>query len=55
MYKPYFTTKDKNIGTGLGLSIVEKIISEHGGSFRIYNNDNGIGACSEFTLTLYEK
>ena len=33
----------------MGLSIVEKIISEHGGSFRIYNNDNGIGACSEFT------
>ena len=55
LLKPYFTTKDKNIGTGLGLSIVEKIISEHGGSFRIYNNDNGIGACSEFTLTLYEK
>ncbi|MDG2416166.1 MAG: ATP-binding protein [Pelagibacterales bacterium] len=50
--KPYFSTKDKNIGTGLGLSIVEKIISEHGGNFHIYNIENKSGVCSEFTLKL---
>ncbi len=53
LLKPYFSTKDKNIGTGLGLSIVEKIISEHGGSFHIHNIEDKIGVCSEFTLKLY--
>ena len=53
--KPYFSTKDKNIGTGLGLSIVEKIISEHEGNFHIYNIDDESGACSEFTLRLYNE
>ena len=50
-----FSTKDKNIGTGLGLSIVEKIISEHEGNFHIYNIDDESGACSEFTLRLYNE
>ena len=52
LLKPYFSTKEKNIGTGLGLSIVEKIISEHGGNFHIYNLEHESGACSEFTLKL---
>ncbi|MDC0032060.1 ATP-binding protein [Pelagibacteraceae bacterium] len=52
LLKPYFSTKEKNIGTGLGLSIVEKIISEHGGNFHIYNIEDRSGACSEFTLRL---
>jgi two-component system nitrogen regulation sensor histidine kinase NtrY len=52
LLKPYFSTKEKNIGTGLGLSIVEKIISEHGGNFHIYNLEDKSGACSEFTLRL---
>ncbi len=55
LLKPYFSTKDKNIGTGLGLSIVEKIISEHEGNFHIYNIDDESGACSEFTLRLYNE
>ena len=53
LLKPYFSTKEKNIGTGLGLSIVEKIISEHGGNFHIYNLEDKSGACSEFTLRLF--
>ena len=52
LLKPYFSTKEKNIGTGLGLSIVEKIISEHGGNFHIYNLEDKSGVCSEFTLKL---
>ncbi len=52
LLKPYFSTKEKNIGTGLGLSIVEKIISEHGGNFHIYNLEDKSGACSEFTLRI---
>ena len=55
LLKPYFTTKDKSIGTGLGLSIVEKIISEHGGIFHIYNIEEESGACSEFTLRLHNE
>ena len=53
LLKPYFSTKEKNIGTGLGLSIVEKIISEHVGNFHIYNLEDKSGACSEFTLRLF--
>jgi len=55
LLRPYFSTKDKKLGTGLGLSIVEKIISEHGGNFHIYNVKNMTGACSEFTLKLHNE
>ena len=55
LLRPYFSTKDKNIGTGLGLSIVEKIVTEHGGNFNIYNVEDKTGACSEFTLKLLDE
>ncbi len=43
--QPYITTKTS--GTGLGLAIVKKIVKEHGGKIRFYNDD---GAVVEFTL-----
>ena len=37
IFEPYFTTRSE--GTGLGLAIVNTIVSDHGGSIRLYNND----------------
>jgi len=39
--EPYFTTKEE--GTGLGLSVVAKIIEDHGGRLRMFNNSR-VGA-----------
>jgi two-component system, NtrC family, nitrogen regulation sensor histidine kinase NtrY len=36
LFLPHFSTKDR--GTGLGLAIAARIISEHGGSLRVENN-----------------
>lgn len=36
IFEPYFTTRSE--GTGLGLAIVNTIVSDHGGSIRLYNN-----------------
>lgn len=35
--EPYFSTKQE--GTGLGLAIVNQIVSDHGGYFRIFDNE----------------
>lgn len=45
--QPYITTKKS--GTGLGLAIVKKIIREHGGEIRFYNDG---GAVVEFSLPI---
>jgi signal transduction histidine kinase len=46
-----FATKSKS-GTGLGLFISKGIIEAHGGSLESYNNIDGVGATSRFTIPL---
>lgn len=36
IFEPYFSTRKS--GTGLGLAIAQTIVSEHGGSLRVYDN-----------------
>ncbi|MEX0681170.1 MAG: ATP-binding protein [Balneolales bacterium] len=51
IFKPNFTTKNKNssFGLGLGLAISQQIVQKHGGRITIGNVDSG-GA--EFTVYL---
>ena len=51
VFDPYVTTKPK--GTGLGLAIVKKLVEEHMGSIRAYNNTDG-GAVISIRLPLNE-
>jgi nitrogen fixation/metabolism regulation signal transduction histidine kinase len=51
VFDPYVTTKPK--GTGLGLAIVKKLVEEHIGSIRAYNNADG-GAVVSIRLPLNE-
>ena len=51
VFDPYVTTKPK--GTGLGLAIVKKLVEEHMGSIRAYNNAEG-GAVISIRLPLNE-
>lgn len=51
VFDPYVTTKPK--GTGLGLAIVKKLVEEHVGSIRAYN-DQGGGAVISISLPLNE-
>jgi nitrogen fixation/metabolism regulation signal transduction histidine kinase len=51
VFDPYVTTKPK--GTGLGLAIVKKLVEEHVGSIRAYNNAEG-GAVISIRLPLNE-
>ena len=44
---PFYTTKGD--GTGLGLSICEKILTQHGGEFRLRNRER-MGAIAEMIL-----
>jgi len=49
-FQPYQTTKGAK-GSGLGLAIVKKIIDEHNGIIKIYNNN---GACVIISIPIIE-
>ncbi len=49
IFQPFFTTKPK--GTGLGLAITKRLIEQHGGTIRVYNNE-GRGATFELSIPL---
>ena len=51
VFDPYVTTKPK--GTGLGLAIVKKLVEEHIGSIRAFNNTDG-GAVISIRLPIHE-
>lgn len=51
LFEPYETTKAT--GSGLGLAIVKKIVEEHGGNIKAYNQETG--AVIEINLPIYQK
>jgi len=51
LFEPYETTKAT--GSGLGLAIVKKIVEEHGGNIKAYNQEPG--AVIEINLPIYQK
>lgn len=54
VFDPFYTTKPVGKGTGLGLSICYGIISEHGGTIQI-RNENPKGATFRIELPLHSK
>ena len=51
LFEPYETTKTG--GSGLGLAIVKKIVEEHGGNIKAYNDETG--AVIEISLPIYKR
>ncbi|MBN1961539.1 MAG: response regulator [Deltaproteobacteria bacterium] len=51
IFEPFFTTKPEGVGTGLGLAISHGIMSDHHGSIKVENTEEG-GACFEVRLPL---
>lgn len=50
VFDRFFSTKDE--GFGIGLSICRDVIERQGGSIHVRNNEDGPGACFDFTLLL---
>ncbi len=40
VFDPYFTTKEVGTGTGMGLSVVHGIVKDHGGTIRVYSEED---------------
>ncbi|MGB3467259.1 MAG: HAMP domain-containing sensor histidine kinase, partial [Cyclobacteriaceae bacterium] len=49
LYKPLFTTKNKDEGTGLGMSITKEIIELHDGKIEVESVE---GEGTKFTISL---
>ena len=49
VFEPYITTKPH--GNGLGLAVVQRIVEDHHGNVRVYNNPQG-GGCVEVQIPL---
>lgn len=48
IFEVFFSTRKG--GSGFGLAITRKVVEEHGGSIRAYNNDQALGATFEVVL-----
>ena len=51
IFEPFFTTKAAGEGTGLGLAVARNIVSWHGGTLTLHNNQEG-GAMACVTIKL---